>query len=189
MTRQESLQRLLEGNSRFVSGMLAHPHQDPSWRQEAAKRQQPFAAILTCSDSRTPPEILFDCGLGDLFVARNAGNVADDVAIASLEFAAARLSVPLILILGHQRCAAVQAALEGRAAGRMAKIAEYLLPAVEIARNQPGDPLDNAARAHAKLACDLLSRISPILKEKISTAEVTIIGAYYGLDQGIVELL
>ena len=112
LSPQDAWARLRAGNARFVDGRPEHPNQSFAHRIEVAKGQHPYAIVLTCSDSRVPPEILFDTGLGDIFVIRVAGNTADDAAIASMEYAVEHLHVPLIVVLGHERCGAVQAAVQ-----------------------------------------------------------------------------
>jgi len=113
MSAEQALKLLLEGNQRFVAGKLEHPNQTPARRAEVAKGQHPFAAVLACSDSRTPPEIIFDRGLGDIFTVRVAGNVADQVVIESLDYSVKHLGVRVVMVLGHSRCGAVIAAVEG----------------------------------------------------------------------------
>ncbi len=113
MSAEQALKLLLEGNQRFVAGKLEHPNQTPERRTEVAKGQHPFASVLACSDSRTPPEIIFDRGLGDIFTVRVAGNVADKVVIESLDYSVKHLGVRVVMVLGHRRCGAVIAAVEG----------------------------------------------------------------------------
>jgi carbonic anhydrase len=126
----EAISKLKEGNGRYVSGNLQHPGQTTERRTELSKSQHPFAVIASCSDSRVPPEIVFDQGLGDLFIFRVAGNVIDDHGLGSIEYAVDHLNVRLILVLGHQRCGAVQAAKEtiaakGKAPGEVQVIGGY----------------------------------------------------------------
>ncbi|HVN64668.1 MAG TPA: carbonic anhydrase, partial [Candidatus Binataceae bacterium] len=113
MSAGQALQKLLDGNQRFIAGKMEHPHQSPERRNETAKGQHPFATVLSCSDSRTGPEVLFDRGLGDLFIVRVAGNVADQLVIESIDYSVKHLGIRLIVVLGHRRCGAVIAAVEG----------------------------------------------------------------------------
>ncbi len=112
MTTQQALQKLKDGNTRFVGGKLEHPGTGGARRKEVLNGQKPFAAILTCSDSRVPPEIIFDCGIGDIFVIRVAGNVLDDTVRGSLAYAALHLKCPMIVVLGHSLCGAVTASIQ-----------------------------------------------------------------------------
>lgn len=180
---------MLEGNWRFRSqrGSLRGPE---TVHIDITQTQQPFAAILTCADSRLFMESLFDCGRGDLFVCRVAGNIVDDSLIGSLEFAVAKLGVPLILVLGHEACGAVTAACdEAHDLGRIAKLVEAIKPAVDVARAQPGELIDNTIRVNVRLAVEALRETEPVLNSAISSGALAIQGAYYHLSSGEVELL
>ena len=151
LTADEALARLMEGNQRFVSGRAIHPNQTVERRAALAGGQTPIAIVLTCSDSRVAPELYFDQGLGDLFVIRNAGNVLDDHALGSMEYAVDHLHVPLILVVGHGKCGAVSAAVAGaHAPGHIQSIVDSIAPVVDGIKDQPGDKLDNAVRANAR---------------------------------------
>lgn len=113
LSPDQALQKLLDGNRRFAGSMLKNPHHSMHWRTAVAEEQHPFAVILSCSDSRVPPEIIFDEGLGDLFVIRTAGHVAGDSALGSIEYAVGHLGVGLVLVLGHENCGAVKATVDG----------------------------------------------------------------------------
>ena len=145
---------MLEGNQRFVAGKLEHPNQTPERRAEVAKGQHPFAAVLACSDSRTPPEIIFDRGLGDIFTVRVAGNVADKVVIESLDYSVKHLGVRVVMVLGHRRCGAVIAAVEGHE-GTADKTSVRCSASCGRRWRQPramaGDPVENAVRENVKL--------------------------------------
>lgn len=185
---EEALQALREGNRRFAAGQAVHPHQDPARREESLPGQHPFAAILACSDSRVPPEVIFDQGLGDLFVVRTAGHVADDVALGSIEYAVEHLGVPLVVVLGHTRCGAVTAALHSdEAPGHIAAVVQAILPAVQEARRMPGDPLSNAIDAHIRQVVAYLRAVSLILAEREHAGTLRIVGARYSLENGKVE--
>ena len=186
-----ALFQLMVGNLRFAAGTPKHPHQDPQRRQELSAKQSPLAAILCCSDSRVPPEIIFDQGLGDLFIVRVAGNAAafSDV-IASLEYAVDHLHTPLVLVLGHQNCGAVTAALEGaELEGSLGKLIAAIKPAVELSQHQPGDRLDNAIRTNIQLSLKNILKFSPIIATAVQHGEVELSGAYYSLHSGRVEFL
>ena len=111
VTSEDAIKRLAEGNSRFATDNMIHPHMGRERRNELLAGQQPFAVVLTCSDSRVPPELLFDCGLGDIFVVRVAGNIIDEAALGSIQYAVCHLNCPLVVVLGHDKCGAVTAAL------------------------------------------------------------------------------
>jgi carbonic anhydrase len=189
-TSEQALTRLMNGNQRFVTGNLTHPNQSPDQRSVLVESQNPFAAILSCADSRVPSNIIFDQGLGDLFVVRVAGNIVDNTVLGSLEFAVIKLQVPLIMVLGHANCGAVQATLKGdKLPGHLPNIARAIQPAVESISNQPGDPLENAIRANAKMVADQLCNSKPILFSQVASGQVEIVPAYYDLASGKVEIL
>ena len=186
----EVLNRLLEGNTRYMSGRSIHPNQGSERREEVQRGQMPFAVILGCSDSRVPPEIIFDQGIGDLFVIRVAGNVVDDAVLGSIEYAVEHLGVRLIVVLGHQRCGAVLAALKGgEAHGHIAALVEAISPAIHEARNQPGDLVENTVRAGVRRFVSQISGARPVLSELTRNGKVEVVGAYYWLDGGNVEIL
>lgn len=183
-------QRLIEGNKRYVNAKLSHPNQTTERRFEVAKGQHPFSAIVSCSDSRVPPEVIFDQGLGDLFVIRLAGNIIDDAALGSLEYAVEHLGVKHILVLGHERCGAVDATVKGgEVPGHIGSIVKAIHPAVDKVKNQPGDLLDNAVRANVAMVVQQLKSSAPILMELVKKGDITIDGARYDLDDGVVALL
>ena len=147
-----ALQQLLDGNKRFVDTSLTHPNQDSERRIALGDGQAPFAAVLACADSRVPPEVLFDQGLGDLFVVRVAGNILNDQLLGSLEYAAAHLDTPLIVVLGHTNCGAIGAVAQGaKLEGHIASLIPAIQPAVDKVRDQEGDLTDNAAREVARM--------------------------------------
>jgi carbonic anhydrase len=185
-----ALEALIEGNRRFAAGASAHPHDDPGRRSEVAKGQHPRAAIVACSDSRVGPEIVFDQGLGDVFVVRTAGNLLDAIGIGSLEYAAARLGVPLIVVMGHSRCGAVGAAAEASAApGRIPAIVSALEPSIEKAKGAPGDLVDAASRENVKSTVAMLERCEPVIKGLIDEGKLRVVGMFYDIERGTVELL
>lgn len=187
---EAALARLTDGNKRFVAGALTHPAQSIERRAETAQGQHPFAVILTCADSRLSPEIIFDQGLGDLFVVRNAGNLVDDLVLGSIEYAVEHLHAPLIVVLGHTKCGAVSAAVAGgEAPGHIKSIVASLSPAVGLAKKKPGDPVDNAVRIAAKLSAAALAQNEPILGELVKAGKIKVLAARYDIANGQVEFL
>lgn len=186
----EALERLLAGNRRYVTAMHIHPDQTPARRQELVAGQTPFAAILSCSDSRVVPEIIFDQGLGHLFVVRVAGNIVDNVTLGSLEYAVRHLGVPLVLVMGHTGCGAVTAAVESAEdEGQIRTLIAAIQPAVALARNEPGPLVDNAVRANVRLAVRRLEDVAPVLAPCVALGQVMITGGVYDLRSGAVDLL
>ena len=189
-TVKQSIKKLLDGNKRCVVCKPEYPRQDARRRKEITKGQKPFAVIVGCSDSRIPPELIFDQGLGDLFVVRLAGNIVDNVALGSIEYAVEHLGSKLIIVLGHGKCGAVTAATQGAdAPGHVGAIVKAIQPAVKKARKLPGDLVDNAIRANAALVVDKIKSSKPILAEMAEKGEIEVIGAYYNIETGAVELL
>jgi len=187
---EKVLDELKSGNERFIAEKRIFPQQSLERRAEVAGGQHPMAVILGCSDSRVPPEIIFDQGIGDLFVIRVAGNIINEAVIGSMEYAVEHLGVPLILVLGHQRCGAVEAAVKGgKAPGHVGSLIEAIQPAVEKAKNLSGDFLDNTIRVHVEGTLEQLNVSKPILAERIKQGELKIIGGYYHLESGRVEFL
>jgi carbonic anhydrase len=188
---ERSLAELIEGNARFEAGTSLHPRQDARRRKEVLEKgQYPFAAVVACSDSRVPPELVFDQGLGDLFVVRAAGNLVDDLGIASLEYAAVHLGVPLIVVMGHSRCGAVTAAVEGgKAPGRLSVIHAALASSVEKAKDRPGDVVDAAARENVKSLVAALERSEGALKGLVDRGALRVVGAFYDIERGVVEFI
>lgn len=185
----EAYRRLTDGNKQYIAGKFSTVHSTAARRTEVAKGQHPFAIVLSCSDSRVPPEIIFNQGIGDLFVVRTAGHVADDTAIGSIEYAVEHLGVRLIMVLGHKRCGAVDATVKGGTApGHIASVVEAIKPAVERAKEKPGDPVDNAVKANVKMVAQKLIASKPFLAEKYEDGVLRIVGAEYDLDSGAVEL-
>jgi carbonic anhydrase len=189
-TAASVLDELKAGNQRYVSGHNTHPHESSARRQELATGQHPHAVFLTCADSRVAPEILFDQGLGDLFDVRVAGNIAADDEIASIEYAAEHLHTPLIVVMGHQKCGAVSAAVEGgEAAGHLPSLIHAIQPAVDQAKKLPGDRVENAVRINVENVVAQLRSSKPILAELVEQGKLKIVGAVYSLDNGTVNWL
>ena len=194
MDSPEALRRLQEGNVRYVENRTLRPGQTEARRLELAQAQNPFAVIFGCADSRVPAEIVFDQGLGDLFVVRVAGPVLDDAVLGSLEFAVAELHVPLIFVLGHERCGAVTAALKVQQSGEtmpghIGSLTDALRPAVKRGLVVPGDPLDNAVRANVELLVERLRAIRPVLGEAVRRGTLRVAGGRYDLDTGRVDVI
>ncbi|MBS1874407.1 MAG: carbonic anhydrase [Acidobacteria bacterium] len=184
-----ALKVLLTGNRRFVAGRATHPHQTLARLRELSKGQHPSAVILSCADSRVAPELLFDQGLGDVFIVRVAGNILDDENLGSIEYAVEHLGTRLIVVLGHQRCGAVSAAVQGgKPAGHVGKLVEDIQPSVEATKGKPGDAVENAMRANVLRMVSLIAddeTLGPVIKE----GKVKVVGARYDLDNGRVELV
>jgi len=193
-TPRQALRRLVDGNRRWVTGRVTHPHQSVGRRLALRHFQNPFATVFSCIDSRVPPELVFDTGIGDLAVIRTGAQVLDEgVVFGSIEFTPDHLGSPLILVMGHQRCGAVQSAAHlihdgGTAPGHIQSIVDALRPAYEVAIKQPGDLIDNMVRAQTKLTVDLL-RTDPLLQEFIHDGKLRVAGAYYSLDTGKASII
>jgi len=187
---QTPLQQLIAGNERYASGHPLHPHQDVDRRTEVASGQHPIAIVVGCSDSRVPPEIVFDQGLGDIFVVRTAGEVVDDQALGSIEYAVEHLHVHLIVVLGHENCGAVAAAVAGgEAPGHIGSVVAAIEPAVEKARHEPGNLLENAIDENVRLVVGKIESSGPILSHEVASGELKVVGARYDLGPGTVEWL
>ena len=191
----QALQRLEEGNERFVAGTPKHPHETSAWRSALEKGQHPFAVVLGCSDSRVPPELLFDQGFGDLFVVRVAGNVVDTDVTGSIEYAIDHLDTRLIVVLGHTGCGAVQATLDHFTSpeGEPAEVVSLLYriePALAgMPENLPHDQqINHAVGRNVELAVRRLSRV-PDLRHRISEGKIKIVGAVYDMHTGKVKML
>jgi carbonic anhydrase len=186
-----ALKKLLEGNQRFVQQKPIHPDQSKARLQEVAKMQHPFATILSCADSRVPPEILFDEGIGDLFDVRVAGNVAIPEVIGSLEYAAVVLGSPLIMVLGHERCGAVTAAVKGgQLLGYIGTFVKAIEPALKNAKNKAGDDsVDKAVIANVRYQIEELQRNSILLNQRMLENKLKIVGGRYDLDTGEVTII
>jgi carbonic anhydrase len=185
----KALKALLDGNDRFVKAKRRNPNQTISRLREVAKGQKPFASILGCADSRVPSEMVFDQGLGNLFVCRVAGNVATPEEIGSLEFGSLVLGSKVILVLGHERCGAVDATIKGaQVPGQIGSLLAAIKPGVERSEGQPGDRLENACKGNILVQIENL-KSSPVLSELIKEGKLKIFGGYYDLDTGEVSLV
>lgn len=191
VTPAEALQRLKFGNRRFVSGKLWHPRQNPKRRAELANVQHPFAIVLGCADSRTAPELIFDQGLGDVFVVRVAGNVLNDETIGSIEYAVEHLGAALIVVLGHERCGAVKAARDtiaagGTAPGHVQSLIKAIQPAVATTASAD---VEATVKANVLNVAKALRESAPILNGRVAAGTLTVVGGHLDLDTGAVEFL
>ncbi|MCU0514119.1 MAG: carbonic anhydrase [Anaerolineae bacterium] len=190
MHAQEALERLMAGNRRYAAMRQLHPHQTNFHRQTLVDGQHPFAAILSCSDSRVPAEIIFDQGLGDLFIVRTAGHAIDTLAMASLEYAVLALEVTLLMVVGHSACGAVTAVVKDQPLpGHLPALAEHIRPALTGLDRTAGDVLKQAIRANTRFAAAYLARHSTIIGEAVGADRLQIATGYYDLTTGQVDLL
>lgn len=193
LTPDEALSLLEKGNAAFLNDELPMPDLSAERRLELARGQAPFCAYVTCSDSRVPPELLFGRGLGELFIIRNAGNTIDTVAMGSLEYAVAVLGVPLVVVMGHEACGAVKAAMSvveenARYPGAIDNMIEPIIPAVLEARGQAGDKIENAIKQNVRrVVRTLRSESDPIMLTPQNEGKLKVVGAYYHLSTGRVE--
>jgi carbonic anhydrase len=199
LTPQQVLRVLKEGNAKFVSETPGRPLLSKERRLEIARGQAPIAVILSCSDSRVPPELLFSRGLGELFIVRNAGNTVDTVAIGSIEYAVVELGVPLVLVMGHERCGAVEAAVsvvekQTNFPGSIGQMIEPIVPAVLKAQADLGGKaithdalLDASVRANVVRVVTRLREGEALLQEPLRTKKLMVVGSRYDLEDGRVE--
>lgn len=195
LTPAEALERLRDGNRRFLAGEIVTEPTDRERRLELAAGQQPFAAYLSCSDSRVPPELLFGRGLGELFIVRNAGNTLCSTALGSLEFAVSNLGISLIVVMGHEGCGAVRAAVSlvrdhAVQTANINKVLQQIVPAVLCADPWAEDLDDSAARQNVRqVVGELRSQASPAFLEPQRAGTLKVVGAYYHMHTGEVEFL
>jgi carbonic anhydrase len=185
------------GNQRFATGKPITPRRSPEEFQALAHGQFPDAVIVSCADSRVAPEILFDVGVGDIFVVRVAGNVIDNAGVAvkgSIEYAVAELNVPLILVLGHSGCGAIKAAIKhigdtDSLPGAINGLVELIKPAVTRSQARAGDPLENAIRQNVDIGVERLRGLGPILAPRIKGGKLKVVGGVYDLRTGVVKMI
>jgi len=197
VSSDEALHRLVEGNKRFVDGKITHPGRTPDDFKPLAAAQYPIAAIVSCADSRVAPEILFDQGIGDIFIIRVAGNYIDGAGAAvkgSVEYAVAELNVPLIMVLGHSQCGAVKAAIKhihdhDALPGAINELVNSIKPAVKETEGKPGDPLQNAIEANVRRGVEKLKTLNPVVAPAVKEGKVKVVGGTYDLATGSVLLL
>lgn len=198
LTAEQAIERLKAGNSRFVQGKTIHPRQSPERIREVAKGQKPYAIIVGCADSRVPNEIIFDEGLGDLFIVRTAGQVSAAASFGSIEFAEAVLGANLVVVLGHTECGAVAASCSYQKAvpGHIIALVNAIKPSVlrveaqvKSGQIKQEDFINATVRENVKTQVDQLRNLEPILAQAVRTGEVKIVGAVYHLATGVVEFL
>ncbi|MDZ7967231.1 MAG: carbonic anhydrase [Nostoc sp. DedSLP03] len=184
-----ALQKLIDGNQRFVAHHPQYPDQSELRLHEVAQAQHPFATILSCADSRVPAEIVFDQGIGDIFDVRIAGNIATHEAIGSIEYAVVLLGSPLLMVMGHERCGAVTAAVQNESLlGDISTFVKAIKPAVEKVKDQSGDAVENAVVANVQYQIERLKR-SKLLTEQVESGKLKIVGGRYDLDTGRVSII
>jgi len=191
------LKMMVDGNQRFASGKSTHPRRTPADFKPLASGQNPVACVVSCADSRVSPEILFDLGIGELFVVRVAGNYVDGAGPAvkgTVEYAVAELGVSLIMILGHSQCGALKAAIQhihdkDALPGAINDLVNAIKPAVLDSQQMPGDPLENAIRANVLRGVDRLDDLQPIIAPSVKANKIKIVGGVYDLATGKVQLL
>ena len=196
-TPDEALKKLMAGNERFVNSLKKSPRRTVEVREQVALGQTPFAAILACADSRVAPEIIFDQGLGDLFVVRVAGNIVNTAnygIVGSLEYGALALGAHIIMVLGHSRCGAVSSAIEAvekgtEFPGAIDDIVYSIGPAVAAAKDEPGDLLENATVANVNIGVDTLNGSVRVLADRVREGKLKIVGANYDIFTGEVKIV
>ena len=193
LTPDQALETLKEGNRSFKTDSPVRAVQGRERRLEIARGQTPFATLVSCSDSRVPPELLFGRGLGELFIVRNAGNTVDTTALGTIEYGVAALGVPLIVVMGHEKCGAVDAAVKvvtenATFPGSIGRMVEPIIPAVLAAQREGGDLLQAAVRANVRRTVNRLRTASePMLLEPLHAGKLRIVGASYDIDDGSVD--
>jgi len=188
MNKEKIIERLKTGNDQFVKDSLSQDNIDRSTRKELVAGQSPFAIILSCADSRVVPELIFDTGLGELFVVRVAGNIANTSSIASIEYAVAHLNTEVIVVLGHQSCGAVTAAVAGGDNGyNLNHLLAHIVPAIDSVADNAS--VDEVIRENAKLTVKELVKRFDIIAEAVNSGKLQIVPAYYNLDSGKVDFL
>ena len=187
MTPDAALQTMMDGNKRFTQGQMTSFNDDLKLlKEKTAESQAPFAALLSCADSRVPAELVFDQTIGHLFVCRVAGNIVSPELIASLEYGAAVLGTKAIMVLGHSNCGAVSATIAAKAVpGQISVLYRSIRPAVD----QAGTNVEAASKANAKIQAGLLGTSSPVLAEQVKNNQLKIVAAYYDVASGVVSLL
>ncbi|NUT76147.1 carbonic anhydrase [Pseudomonas sp. C1C7] len=189
----EALKRLMAGNERYVSGN-SETHDFKDEREALVSGQNPFVAVLSCSDSRIAPEYAFDTARGDLFAIRVAGNFVTDEGLASLEYGVAVLGAPLILVLGHESCGAIEAGIKAVKdhtvfPGQIPKLTDALKPSIEQVIKQPGDLVANATAQNVRNSVERLKKATPLLTDALGSGKLKIVGGIYRLATGKVELI
>lgn len=192
---EESLKKLIDGNKRFAQGKSIHPNLGEELRNSLINEQKPFAAIIACSDSRVPVEIIFDAGIGDLFVIRNAGHVLSKETLGSLEYAVSQLGVDLVMILGHENCGAVKSALDaynseiyGNLSENLQTSLSHIYPFFENLEDAQNYPFSEITKLHVQYQLKDLLKKDPYLAKKVNDNKITLVGANYYLSTGLIEV-
>jgi carbonic anhydrase len=185
----KALEILIQGNDRYVAHRETHPDATLERRAELTKGQHPYAIVVGCADSRVPPELVFDAGLGDLFVIREAGNVVDDVVLGSVEYAVEHLGVKLVMVLGHEKCGAVTAAVNHTKEAHISSIVKAIQPSVQASKKEPGDAVHNCVLANAKRVAGQIRNSQPLLGHAVHEGGLKVIAADYDLATGKVTIL
>lgn len=195
VTADEALKKLTEGNARYVASPEVCAVDVTLRRELVAPSQAPWATIVSCADSRVPPELLFGgLGVGELFVARNAGNMADTATMGTIEYGSGVLGVPLIVVLGHERCGAVAAACDvvskkAKFPGSIGPMVQVIVPAAKATASKGGDHVENTVRESAQRTAQKIATQSPIVSALVKKGKVKVVAAYYDLDDGVVTFL
>jgi carbonic anhydrase len=197
VTADDALKDLMDGNARFAKGEGESPRRTPADFRAVAEAQYPIAVVVSCADSRVAPELLFDSGVGELFVIRVAGNVVDGAGVTvkgSIEYAIAELNVPLIVVLGHTSCGAVKAAVQhiddkDSLPGSINGLVELIKPVVSKVQGQSGEIYETVARANVTAGVEKLKNLQPILAPRVQSGSVKVVGGVYDLQTGVVKLL
>ncbi|MCM2369757.1 carbonic anhydrase [Aporhodopirellula aestuarii] len=188
---ETAIKRLSEGNSRFIAGESNHPHENYSWRSQLENEQHPWAVLLSCSDSRVPPELIFDQGFGDLFIVRVAGNIVDTDVVASIEYAVDYLDTKLVVVMGHTHCGAVSAAVdserhEAHEPAEITSLVRRIQPAVSFVDGEDrGETIHRAVHKNVELSVSRLKEVAD-LERAIEQNGVKIVGAIYDMHTGVV---
>jgi len=190
VSADSALNSLKQGNKRFIEGKSMRPHQDLQRIKEVSLGQKPFAIIVGCSDSRVPSEIIFDQGLGDLFIVRTAGQVSTFASWGSIEFGHAVLGANLIVVMGHTKCGAVSAACKiPDVPGHIVTLINAIKPAAQLAKSQTGDEVENAVKINVAMQVQQLENLEPVLTKGIRNGALKIVGAVYDLETGKITFL
>jgi carbonic anhydrase len=190
ISAEDALNRLMNGNHRFIQQQSEYPHQGLKRLQEVAYAQHPYATILSCADSRVPSELIFDAGIGDLFDIRVAGNIITPEVLGSIEYAVLQLNTPLIVVLGHERCGAITAAVKGgKLPGSIGTLVAAIQPGIDLGDGTSDESIEKAVVANVSYQIKILKRNSPLIAEQVLKNKLQIVGGRYDLDSGKVELI
>lgn len=190
LTGREALEVLMTGNRRFVSGQLEHPNHCEESRKNLIAGQEPIAAILACADSRVPPVDVFDQGLGDLFILRVAGNIINDHILGSIEYAVSHLHTPLVMVMGHTSCGAINAVASGvKLHGHIASLTPSIDAALKCTKDLTGDWCTNASKELARTTARKIAESEPIIADMVKAGKVVVVATYYDIATGVVTEL